>query len=186
MSTYHESLGIILKECNQALDQVVPETVDKFMDLLLSVERIFFVGTGRVQLSLRSMAARFRHLGLETYHVGQTGEPPISKEDLLIVGSGSGESLFPVAIAKKANQIGVCIVHIGSNSGSSLQQVTNLFVRIPAGTKLNLADEIHSEQPMTSLFEQSILIFGDVVANMLMQRMGLKIETLWERHANLE
>jgi 6-phospho-3-hexuloisomerase len=186
MSQYLESLSIVVNECDEALRQVDTATVERFIESLLLAERIFFVGTGRVMLSLQSMSTRLRHIGLETYHVGQTGEPPISERDLLIIGSGSGESIFPVAVAHRAKEIGVRIVHIGSNPESSLRQVTDLFVRIPARTKLNRTDEIDSRQPMSSLFEQSLLLFGDVVANMLIQRKGLSSATLWSHHANLE
>jgi 6-phospho-3-hexuloisomerase len=186
MSAYSESLALVLDECDEALKQVDIAKVEKFIELLLIAERVFFVGTGRVLLSLQSMSTRLRHVGLETYHVGQTAEPPITERDLLIIGSGSGESIFPVAVAKRAKELGVRIVHIGSNPMSSLKDITDLFIRIPARTKLNLADEIDSKQPMSSLFEQCLLLFGDIVANMLIHRKGLTPATLWSRHANLE
>ena len=47
-------------------------------------------------------------------------------------------------------------------------------------------DEIHSEQPMTSLFEQSLLLFGDTTALMLVREKHLELDKLWEYHANLE
>ena len=47
-------------------------------------------------------------------------------------------------------------------------------------------DEIHSEQPMTSLFEQSLLLFGDTTALMLVRDKHLELDKLWEYHANLE
>lgn len=186
MNDYRKSLAIVLTECQATLELVNPDAVEKFVELLLSSNRIFFVGTGRVLLSLRSIESRLRHVGFETYHVGQTGEPPISKNDLLVVGSGSGESIFPVAIAFKAKEIGVQIVHIGSNPGSKLREIANLFVRIPAATKLALAGEVPSKQSLTSLFEQCLLLYGDVVAQMLIDRKRLTPEALWQRHANLE
>lgn len=35
--------------------------------------------------------------------VGDINEPAMRRDDVLIVGSGSGESLIPIAIAKKQN-----------------------------------------------------------------------------------
>jgi 6-phospho-3-hexuloisomerase len=186
MNDYGKSLAVVMSECQAALEMVDPKAVERFIELLLSSKRIFFVGTGRVMLSLRSIESRLGHLGLATYHVGQTGEPPISKRDLLVVGSGSGESIFPVAIALKAQEIGVRIVHIGSNPASRLSQVAGLFIRIPAPTKLALEGEVSSMQPFTSLFEQCLLLFGDIVAQMLIDRKHLTADALWLRHANLE
>ena len=39
---------------------------------------------------------------------------------------------------------------------------------------------------MTSLFEQSLLLFGDATAMMLIRDRGIELEKLWEFHANLE
>jgi 6-phospho-3-hexuloisomerase len=41
-------------------------------------------------------------------------------------------------------------------------------------------------QPMGSLFEQSLLIFFDIIVMRLMEKKGLDSKTMFERHANLE
>ena len=110
----------------------------------------------------------------------------MTDRDILIVGSGSGESLVPVAIARKAKSIGGKIVHIGSNPQSSLAPITDLMVRIPVQTKLYLADEIVSNQPMSSLFEQALLLLGDAVAAMIVAQKNIELKKLWAYHANLE
>jgi 6-phospho-3-hexuloisomerase len=60
------------------------------------------------------------------------------------------------------------------------------MVRIPVRTKFYLEDEIDSQQPMTSLFEQSLLLLGDVAAKMMIDRRHLDMKGLWQYHANLE
>ena len=49
-----------------------------------------------------------------------------------------------------------------------------------------LEDEIDSVQPMTSLFEQSLLILGDTVAKMIIDKKQIDMKSLWKYHANLE
>ena len=110
----------------------------------------------------------------------------MTEKDVLIVGSGSGESLVPVAIAKKAKSLGGKIIHIGSNPKSSLAPITDLMIRIPVQTKLYLDDEIKSNQPMSSLFEQALLIWGDTVACMMVNQKKIELKKLWQYHANLE
>jgi 6-phospho-3-hexuloisomerase len=39
---------------------------------------------------------------------------------------------------------------------------------------------------MTSLFEQSLLILGDIIALMMVRDKSIDIHNLWEYHANLE
>lgn len=177
---------IVLSEINRALSGVNEEDIDNFVGMVRSSERVFFSGIGRVKLSLEFIAKRRYHLNIETVVVGQITEPPIGKNDLLIVGSSSGESTIPLSIAKIAKSFDAKIVHIGSNENSSMNEYSDLFIRIPTNTKLKKENEIKSEQPMTSLFEQSILIMGDIIS---MQSIELDSENrgdLWIRHANLE
>ena len=113
-------------------------------------------------------------------------EPAITRRDLLIVGSGSGSSVIPVAIARVAQQYEPTIIHIGSNSEGLIAEFSDFMVRIPVKTKLNKDDEIKSKQIMSSLFEQSLYILCDVVCLMIAKRLNTNIEKLWKFHANLE
>ena len=60
------------------------------------------------------------------------------------------------------------------------------MVRIPVRTKLYLEDEIDSIQPMTTLFDQTLLLVGDILAKMLIENEHLDMKNLWQYHANLE
>ena len=53
-------------------------------------------------------------------------------------------------------------------------------------TQFYLEDEIDSCQPMTSLFEQSVLLVGDILAKMIIEERSLDMKSLWQYHANLE
>ena len=112
---YNETMKTVLSEVDAALGSVDPESVEKFVEAVLEADQVFFVGVGRVLLSLQAMCKRFAHLGIKAHYVGDITEPAITDKDLLIVGSGSGGSLFPLGIAKKAKTFGCKIVHIGSN-----------------------------------------------------------------------
>lgn len=183
---FKETEKLILSELSTTMDSIKEEQVAELIKLIESSNKVFFVGVGRVLLSLEAIAKRLNHLGIDTVVVGQITEPAITDKDLLIVGSGSGESLFPVAIAKKAKSFGAKVVHIGSNSNSSLTEILDLMVRIPVRTKMNLEDEIDSDQLMTSLFEQSLLLLGDGIALMMANEKNIVLSELWQYHANLE
>lgn len=176
----------MIAELDTALKKIDSGSIVRLVDSILSAEQVFFVGVGRVMLSLKSVCKRFSHLGIKSHCVGDITEPAITKNDLLIAASGSGESIFPVGIAKKAHQIGATVVHIGSNPSGSIREYTDYMVRIPVRTKLGLEDEIDSVQPMTSLFEQTVLLFGDALAKLIADKKQLDIASLWQHHANLE
>ena len=183
---YGQAYRLVLDECKQALGKVDEKQVKEFISLIYNSERVFFIGVGRVLLSLESFAKRLAHLGIDTVIVGEITEPAFTERDLLVVGSESGESLFPVAIARKAKMVGGKIVHIGSNENSSMKEVTDLMVRIPVQTKLYKEDEISSDQPMSSLFEQALLLLGDSISKMIVEEKHIKLKQLWRFHANLE
>ena len=183
---YYGTVKEVLSEIDQALDAIDQGSAEKFVAAVLEADQVYFVGVGRVLLSLQSICKRLAHLGIKTHYVGEITEPAITKKDLLVVGSGSGGSLFPLGIAKKAYKIGAKIVHIGSNPNSEMKDLCEFMVRIPVRTKNYLDDEIDSVQPMTSLFEQSLLLFGDVVAKMIIDECKIDMKSLWRYHANLE
>ena len=155
---YRENVKSVLGELDTALNAIDPKDAERFVQAVLEADQVYFVGVGRVLLSLQSICKRFAHLGIKAHYVGEITEPAITDKDLLIVGSGSGQSIFPLGIAKKAHKIGAKIVHIGSNPNSE----------------------------MTSLFEQSVLLFGDICAKMIIEERGLDLKSLWAYHANLE
>lgn len=183
---FHITQEEILEELTKTLSKIDDESIDNMIEMLLDADKVFFVGVGRVLLSLEAIAKRLAHLGIHTVVVGQITEPAITEKDVLIVGSGSGESLFPLGIARKAKHFNAKIIHIGANPNSSMREITDLFVRIPVQTKLGLAGEIPSIQPMTSLFEQSLLLLGDSVALEIIRKNNVDMPELWKYHANLE
>lgn len=183
---YDNTLNLILKEINEATHQIDRENIDKFIEDILNADKVFVTGVGRVMLSLQAFVKRLNHLGITAYCVGDIAEPAITEKDILIVGSGSGCSIIPVVIAKKAKEYNAKIIHIGSNPHSNMETLANYMVRIPVRTRLFLEDETESGQPMTSLFEQSLLVFCDTIAMMIIEKKGLNMDKLWMYHANLE
>lgn len=185
-STYISIKNMIVNEINTALSAINEKEVFKLVDDICNAEKIFLVGVGRVKMSLEAFAKRLSHLGIKANIVGDITEPAITENDLLIVGSGSGESLIPVAIARKAKEYNAKVVHIGSNQNGTVSNYTDYMVRIPVRTRLYLKDEVDSRQIMTSLFEQVLFILGDIISQIIANEKGLDLRNLWQYHANLE
>ena len=185
--SYAAKRKIIMDELQGALENIQESDINKLVECICMADTVFVVGVGRVMLMLQAFAKRLNHLGIRANFVGAIDEPAITEKDVLLVGSGSGESVFPVAIAKIAKKYKAKIVHIGSNSQSTMSNYEDIFVRIPCATKLHLIDEISSRQIMSSLFEQSLLILLDAVAMMIVEKNGIyNLDDLWKYHANLE
>lgn len=184
--TIEQAKRTAIEECATALAKIDDSQSEALLSAILQADKVFFVGVGRVLLSLQAICKRFAHLGISSHYVGEITEPAITDKDLLIVGSGSGESLFPAAIAQKAKTIGAKVAWIGSNEQSTIARLCDYPIRIPVQTKLAKEDELSSAQPMTSLFEQALLLYGDALASVILDRRNLDLHGLWHYHANLE
>lgn len=183
---FEGDVNLIIDEIRSALTRIDPGQLEEFVCALLAAEKVFVVGVGRVMLSLSAFVKRLNHLGVRAHCVGDINEPAISSRDLLVVGSGSGESVVPVAIARVAKTKNARIAYIGSNLSSSVAGLADLVLRIPVKTKFGLPDELGSQQIMTSLFEQALYLLGDAVSLEIVRRRHLDISKLTEHHANLE
>lgn len=183
---YNAARHDVMAELDRALAGVDLAALERLAKEMLSARQVFFIGVGRVMLSLEAMAKRFSHLGISAHCVGDITEPAITDKDLLIVGSGSGVSIVPLAIARKAKSFGAKVVHIGSNPNSEMSEIADFMVRVPVRTRLYLPDEVESCQIMTSLFEQSLLLLGDILAKMIAESEKIDLKALWAYHANLE
>jgi len=176
----------IADEIAAVLKLVDADEVDVLIAELRNADRIFVIAVGRVFLSLQCFAKRLAHLGLNVDVVGQVTEKAITDRDLLLVASGSGESAFPVAIARKAKEFNARIALITSAKTSTIASLSDSMVRLPSPTKLDSDFGVTSRQPMSTLFDQVLHIFGDVVAMKMLSGSGIAKDDLWRHHANLE
>ena len=184
-TSFRECEQIIINELSDVLSNVDENQIDELVDLITGARKVFFVGVGRVELALEAIAKRLAHLSIDTVMVGQITEPAICDKDLLIVGSGSGKTGFPLFIAGKAKSFGAKVARIGIVEDCPMKQYTDLFVHVPAAGKPGSGTK-PSEQPMTSLIEQSLLLVGDAIAMSLVRKQDIDLDSLWEFHANLE
>jgi 6-phospho-3-hexuloisomerase len=173
---------IILDEIDGALSAVDPIEVEAAIGALRDAHRVFLVGVGRVCLALQSFAKRLNHLGIDAWMVGSVNEPALERGDLLVAGSGSGESVVPAAIARRAKDLGARILYLGASPASTVGRLADFVLRIPGPTKTGGTT---SRQPMASLFEQALLLVGDAICLLISRRAGADPRS-YGRHANLE
>jgi 6-phospho-3-hexuloisomerase len=177
----------ILGELRDVLSRTDPREEDAFIRQLLASKRVFVCGLGRSGLMMRAFAMRLMHLGLSSYVVGETTTPSIQEGDLLVVGSGSGETSTPVGMARLAKKAGATLVAITGRRESSLAHLADAVVLIPSRS-VNVTGTASrpSCQPLGTLAEQSMLLYLDSVVVRLWSMIGETSDALSRRHANLE
>ena len=186
-SQFRQTSKRINDEVNHVLKEIDEQQIDLFMDDVLSKKRIFIAGVGRTGLMMKSFSMRLMHLGLKVFYIGETNTPSVNHNDLLIVGSGSGETLSLVSITEKAKNLGVKMVLFTIDDLSTIANKASRIIKISAPSpKLQKSNKLDSIQPMGSLFEQSLLITLETIVVLLMERLGLDSEMMFKNHANLE
>lgn len=196
-NNYKVNTNLIVGEIGNILSEVKVNQTDNLIKQIILAERVFLVAIGRVNLSLQCFGKRLSHLGFKIELVGSLTEKPATKKDLLIVASGSGESIIPLHITKKAKKIGCKILHITSAKKSSIRKLANYVVELNAPIKKtksivkdSLSDSAsktkNSIQPMSTLFDQALHIYGDIVSVQIIEKLKLNKINLWKNHANLE
>ena len=177
----------VVKELDRTLAKISSDEAERLVEKITTSKKILVAGAGRSGLAMKAFAMRLAHMGFEAYVVGETVTPNFEEADLLLIGSGSGETGSLVSMAGKAKKIGGSIALITILPESSIGKLADLSIKIPAPTpKANGAEAWISIQPMGSLFEQSLLIFLDIIILKLMEQMANDSANMFKRHANLE
>lgn len=184
---YRNIEQIILAELSRTLSSVSDEKAQQFTDLIDEGDEIFCAGAGRSGFEIRGFAMRLMHMGKKSYMVGETCTPNITKDGVLVICSGSGSTRSLVNHANVAKKVGAKIALITIDPRSEIAQMADVVVEISAPSPKSAKEgEIHSIQPMGSLFEQSEGLFLDAVILMLMEKNDLDSNTMFGRHANME
>jgi len=177
----------VIRELERTLASISPQEADQLVQLISSAKRVFVAGAGRSGLAVKAFAMRLMHMGFTVYVVGEIVTPGLEAGDLLLIGSGSGATASLVTMAEKAKKLGARIALITILAASAIGQRADVTVRIAAPTpKAEDARQFSSIQPMGSLFEQSLLIFLDIIILKLMEAKSVNASAMFERHANLE
>ncbi|HEY0208085.1 6-phospho-3-hexuloisomerase [Acerihabitans sp.] len=178
----------IIKELSEDALQVDGASVDKLCDVTLNAGRVFVAGAGRSGFAARAFANRLMHLGFTVYFVGEPTTPSIQKNDLLVIGSGSGETASLVSMAQKAHKQQAKIATLTIFPEHTIGALSSVCVKIPGVTAKSeeLSQKADSVQPSGSSFEQlSWLIYDSVIIKLKEIKQQTDAQ-MYCRHANLE
>ncbi|PCK20712.1 6-phospho-3-hexuloisomerase [Bacillus pumilus] len=176
----------ILSELSEHSLAFQDEGAERLVTSILAARKVFVAGAGRSGLMGKSFAMRLTHIGIEAYVIGETNTPSFTEKDLLIVGTGSGQTETLLVLAKKARAIGGKIASFTLSAESPIADLSDEVILLSGAPKDQHEGSHHTIQPMGSLFEQSLLLMYDAVILRLMEMEQLDTHTMYGHHANLE
>ncbi len=179
-------LSLIHKELKAVGDRVDEKPVEKLLDVILSVEKVYVAAQGRSGLMARAFAMRLMHLGLTSFVAGETVTPAFLKNDLMIAVSGSGETHITLHLAESSKESGGQLAVITANPDSSLGRMADILVVLPCNELVGGKRNVPSVQLGRALFEQASLILLDAMVFRLAEKLGRQPHDVLKRHTNLE
>ncbi|NDL62007.1 6-phospho-3-hexuloisomerase [Acerihabitans arboris] len=188
MNDVKNNVHEILAELNRNAEQIESEGFNKLLDEIITAKRIFLAGSGRSGLVIRAFANRLMHLGLNVNVIGDVTATFAQEGDLLIIGSGSGETQSLVAMSQKAKKNDLRVALITMAPGSTIAHLADAVCILPGASPKVQEEEpqVASIQPMGSGFEQLTLLSYDALIMALMPRLNQTSDSMFMRHANLE
>jgi 6-phospho-3-hexuloisomerase len=179
-------LDVVVQELSRTIELISDEEAEELVNKILDSNKIFVAGAGRSGFMGKSFVMRMMHMGIDAYIVGETVTANLEPGDLLILGSGSGETKTLVAIAEKAKNIGGTVAAITISPDSTIGKLADIVVKLPGAPKDQSTGDYQTIQPMGSLFEQTMLLFYDALILRFMEKKGLDSNKMYGKHANLE
>jgi 6-phospho-3-hexuloisomerase len=173
-----------VEEISHVLINVNEEEAVQFSNELVKAKRIFVCGEGRSGLMGKAFAMRLMHADYTVFVVGETITPSIQEGDLFVAISGSGETSSIYQLVEKAKKVRANVQLVTVNKDSSIGNIADGILVVPAATKYRLPSEAPTIQPLGNQFDQSVhLLLDAIIISTLKEASN---EELRNRHANLE
>ena len=127
---FNKSITYIQRKINKILSEVSDRDINSIKKLFFSSNRIFVYGAGRSGLVAKAFAIRLVHLGFQTFVIGETITAPVQKGDLVLIVSGSGETIPAIMTAEIAHNLGAKVVSITGKKKSdiALSEIVLLYL----------------------------------------------------------
>lgn len=182
-----EYLKVIIQELQGTVQAISETEADQLVEAIFKAKKVFVTGAGRSGFMGKSFVMRMMHMGIDAYVVGETVTANLEEGDLLIVGTGSGETKTLIPIVEKAKSLGGTVAAVTLSPESTIGKLADLKVILPGAPKDREENsQYETIQPMGSLFEQTSLLFYDAVILRFMEKRELNSKQMYGKHANLE
>ena len=129
-TVFRESVEYIQKKIKGILEEVSDKDIENVKKLFFKSNRIFVYGAGRSGLVAKAFAIRLIHLGYQTFVIGETVSAPVTKGDLVLIVSGSGETIPAVMTAEIAHKLKANVISITAKKKSEIAKYADVTLFI--------------------------------------------------------
>lgn len=170
----------LIAYCDRALAPVDDSLKEQFIESILSSRRTFIYGSGRSGLVGQLFAVRLVQLGFDVHFVGEMTTPIISKKDLTLLISNTGNTSSVVQTAEIAkNIVGGKVISVTGKKDCNLAKYSDINI------VLDVAEDEKTREiaPLGTIFEDSAHLFFECIVCDIMKKEGITEEDMRSRHA---
>lgn len=175
-----------IRELSEVFERIGDKDVEPLLKAIENHQRIFTLGAGREGLGVRAFTMRLMHLGKEAHWAWDDTTPGIVPGDLFICTCGSADVGHENYMCEQAKKAGATLLLITASGEGVLTKIADIVVMVPAAAYRASGDFVRSSQLMGNLFEQTILVYFDMIVMALRERLQIKPEEMVARHRNIE
>jgi len=132
-----ESMLSAVRDSLISLDSIISsETIENAVDMILKSKYVLISGTGASGLVANDLSLKLMRIGIKTSFLYDDDAQVIqscnlSKKDIAIVCSYSGETKTAISVAKKAKERGAKVISISKIGGNSLSKLSDINLGVP-------------------------------------------------------
>ena len=186
----------IFSEVEPIMEQMDQVQMEAAVRAICSAKRIFAVGMGRSGYMMRCFGMRLMQMGLTTFMIGDTSTPSAQEGDLLVIGSGSGETASLKGYVKRAKQLKCKVLVLTGHPESTLGREADVTIVLPVqeelhknadGSMIVYDTKKHGTKMLLgSRIELCMLLCTEALCMMVFQEMGFDESDMMRRHACFE
>ncbi|MFX1379557.1 MAG: SIS domain-containing protein [Promethearchaeota archaeon] len=191
------AMNILMKNLDENVEHLKKDKYFKFTqkfielvyDGIINKRKFFLLASGRSAFILQCFATRLVHLGVDVYMVTNLASiPAVSKEDILIVLSGSGTTKIVVSLLENYvnNVKPFAIVSITSHTESIIGRIADITIKLKGRTKRDRPDPQDDQAVLTTegtQFEIAAFVYLDSIIAELAVRMGKTDADMLKKHS---
>ncbi|MFW9950186.1 MAG: SIS domain-containing protein [Candidatus Thorarchaeota archaeon] len=192
-----QSMELIMNNLKQNMEHLAKpkyfKHTQKFIELLydglINKRKFFLLASGRSAFILQCFATRLVHLGADVYLVTNLASiPSLTKNDILIVLSGSGTTAIVVSLLKSyVNSVKPYgIISITSHPETVIGRIGDVTIKLKGRSKrdqIDLNDDTAMLTPEGTAFEQVAFTYLDAIIAELAIKCGRTNKDLLARHS---
>ncbi len=169
------------QEDAQMLASIDQGQLDALAQAIVDAKRIYIAGWGRAGNCIKILAMNCSQMGLTAHICGDNTTPSIHEGDLLVVGSGSGNTKTIALIAQQAKDYGAKLALISGNPESTIGKIADINVVINRIPKKEGSPAVSGGS-----FYHVMVQTVDLIRAYVCEMLGLTDADIHYNHNNLE